>query len=170
MLEYLFIFACVHKVVEFKLCLNSNSFALLGNRIEIGRKTNPTGPKIKTQPNSNPTRRPILFPLPHPALGPAVPLPRPKISASPAAQHRPALSRVTRVFPSPTSRARKPAAQPASASPASPLQPLTALTHRSGASSSFLSCSAQHPHPRSPAQPPRIPFPNCTPRSSAPLL
>jgi len=63
------LFACVHKAVEFKLCLNSNSFVLLGNRIEIGRKTNPTGPKTKTQPNSNPTRRPVLFPAqPHPAL------------------------------------------------------------------------------------------------------
>ena len=26
MLEHLFLFACVHKVVEFKICLNSNRF------------------------------------------------------------------------------------------------------------------------------------------------
>ena len=44
------LFACVHKVVEFKLCLNSNRFVLLGNRIEIERRTQPktpaTGPAL----------------------------------------------------------------------------------------------------------------------------
>ena len=68
------LFACVHKAVEFKLCLNSNSFVLLGNRIEIGRKTNPTGPKIKPSPTatqpagpffSRPSLTPRSLSLPH---------------------------------------------------------------------------------------------------------
>ena len=46
------LFACVHKVVEFKLCLNSNRFVLLGNIIEIGRKTSPTATQTQPKPPS----------------------------------------------------------------------------------------------------------------------
>ena len=76
------LFACVHKVVEFKLCLNSNRFVLLGNRIEIGRKTSPTATQC-------PAQHPIQSGPFNPAqAGPAF-LPRAQPSSPPSAQSAP---------------------------------------------------------------------------------
>ena len=144
------LFACVHKAVEFKLCLNSNSFVLLGNRIEIGRKTNPTGPKIKPSPTatqpagpflSRPSLTPRSLSLPHrasfsrvawPALPRAATL-APALFPAPHGPHpRPSSRRPAPAAPAPP-HARRPLAAlsgpHASVTPAQRRAPLTALAH-----------------------------------------
>jgi len=115
------LFACVHKVVEFKLCLNSNRFVLLGNRIEIERRTQPktpaTGPALHS-----------AGPAPYPH-GPA------GSSAQPSTTQRPASPAPRACFLSacrartlpPTDRAGPPVSappwQPARQQPNSPSPP-----------------------------------------------
>jgi len=152
------LFACVHKVVEFKLCLNSNRFVLLGNRIEIERRTQPktpaTGPALHS---AGPA------PYPHGPAGSSaqpstsLPLGLPVPSAPPAQLH-----------------ATEPASQPRAPRPlaqrARPLSPPAAGPR----SSDLLSRPARTPvassHRRLDPTRQRLPFPfpSSPPRNSAP--
>ena len=143
------LFACVHKVVEFKLCLNSNRFVLLGNRKEIEMEK-------RTQTQNKPAHPfPTALFLSH-ALGPAPSRPAPRsaqpfLARGPASTHGPAHPRA-RPEPKPARPPRLPASGPRSsvarslAQCASPPPSLPGRTHGSGSS----------PSPRHPlAQPAR---------------
>ena len=77
MLEHLFLFACVHMVVEFKFCLNSNSFVLFElvcfSKKEKERKIrakerNPANPKPQPGPAQTALENPTQIPQAGPFL------------------------------------------------------------------------------------------------------
>ena len=141
------LFACVHKVVEFKLCLNSNRFVLLGNRIEIERRTQPKTPATG------------------PALHSAGPAPSPHGPAGSSAQPSTSLPLGLPVPSAPPAQlhATEPASQPRAPRPlaqrARPLSPPAAGPR----SSDLLSHPARTPvassHRRLELARQRLPFP-----------
>ena len=141
------LFACVHKVVEFKLCLNSNRFVLLGNRIEIERRTQPKTPSTG------------------PALHSAGPAPSPHGPAGSSAQPSTSLPLGLPVPSAPPAQlhATEPASQPRAPRPlaqrARPLSPPAAGPR----SSDLLSRPARTPvassHRRLDPTRQRLPFP-----------